>query len=187
MIGETPYVASLQKVYDIQHFDEQFMIAEITKRLEQLRDDIRDKISANGQRASGRTQESLKVLQQGNGVSLVGRKYFAAIETGTKPWSTANGKTFSPAFRDIIRQWIIDKGINVDDPDRAAAAISHKIINEGSRTYRQSGFNDVYTSLIPQAVHDIESLTTALMGAACDVVINKWKRRSAGEYGYIHQ
>ena len=86
----------------------------VTARLEQLRDEIRTAIASKGLRASGRTQESLHVYQEGNEVGLAGRPFFSALEFGSSAWSGKTGIRCSyEEFKGIIYQWASDKGLNL--------------------------------------------------------------------------
>ena len=59
----------------------------VYNRIVQLRDEIRQAISAKGLRASGRTQDSLKVVVSGNRVTLLGRAFFPALQYGSSRWT----------------------------------------------------------------------------------------------------
>lgn len=125
-------------------------------RLEQLKTDISNNIDEQGKRASGRTQESLLVDNQGDKVLLWARKFIGSLETGSAPWSGKTGNPCSASrFRSIIAEWIIQKGIDVDDIGRASYLIARKIMTEGSRMWRGKMVDDVYSTAAKQAVEDI--------------------------------
>lgn len=137
-------------------------------------DSLRERIIANlmraGQNASGRTIASLRVDIRADGGTLFGRSPFGTTETGRK-----GGKV--PAnFQDIIKQWIIDKGIAVTSMPYIRAAtknwtpkytpeqrglnsmswcIARKIAREGTALHRAGGREDIYTKEVDLAVKNI--------------------------------
>ena len=151
-------------------------------RFEKLRDDIRERINAMGLRASGATGRSLKVVVTGNEVALWGRKFFASLQYGSKPWSGTTGiRCTFEAFRDIIRQWASDKGLNfgqAKEHERTIGAITATIIRRGSRLYRNGAYQDVYDTLIAEAVKDVNTILLTEVGTAFDIAINQWARLS---------
>ena len=154
----------------------------IAERMVQLRDDIRNNINILGLRASGRTQQSLQVEVTSNEVSLWGRKFFSAMEYGTQPWSGYTGiRCTIQAFKDIIRQWASDKGLNFGqarEHERAISAITMTIIRKGSRLYRNSGYINVYDTLIAEAIKDIGNIALDETGTQFDIAVNQWARMS---------
>lgn len=120
-------------------------------------EDLRSRISANiestGRRASGATQESLRVEvvadAEGFSATLFGRPYFGALETGTKPWR--NQYKHPPRFfREIVADWINSKGL-----DLSPYLVARKIMREGSALYRAGGKADVYSEEIPRTIDDL--------------------------------
>lgn len=133
----------------------------ISEHLERMRARISENIEANGQRASGRTQKSLRWEASDTSGTLYGRSFFESLEHGRGP--TRNGG--DGTLWSVIRQWIIDKGIAVriipyktDRPHKYTAeerslnamayAITRRIHESGTRLYRDGGRSDVYTSVI---------------------------------------
>lgn len=134
-------------------------IQEIIKRhLENVKTKIVKQMAENKRNASGRSVASLTVEVAGNIGTLYGSKSFLVMEHGRKGGKVPKG------FVDIIRQWIIDKGIAVTPipaktsrailtPEERgirslAGAIAHKIMKEGTRLYRDGGYNDIFTSAV---------------------------------------
>ena len=75
-------------------------------RIVQLRDEIRAAIASKGLRASGRTQDSLRIHVDGDVVTLEGRAFFSALQYGSAPWSGRTGiKCTYEEFKGIIRDW----------------------------------------------------------------------------------
>lgn len=130
----------------------------IKLHLENVKTKIANQMAANNRNASGRSVSSLTVEVTGNIGTLWGSKSFLAMEHGRKGGKVPMG------FVGIIRQWIIDKGISVApipaktnrailSPEERgirsmAGAIAHKIMKEGTRLYRDGGYNDIYTTAV---------------------------------------
>ena len=136
--------------------------------------DLRLRIIANhirlGQRASGRTERSLRVEVKDDHGTLYGRQAFSVLETGRGPGRVPR------RFEDIIRQWILDKGIAVTEMPykrkpserwrpkytpkerglRAmAGTIAHKIRTEGTKLHREDGRSDIYSPEVRKAIDNI--------------------------------
>ena len=160
----------------IDHLIRQSFMARLIK----LRDEIRTAIASKGLRASGRTQASLRVYEDGNEIGLEGRAIFSALQYGSSAWT---GKTGIPctfeAFRSIIYQWATDKGLNLGQAkefNKAVGAITWSIINRGTRLHRQGGRLDVYDTLITEALLDIQDLAAVEVMKQVDVVVDKWAK-----------
>lgn len=124
------------------------VLEEFTK----LREAIINNHLAAGQKASGKTIESLKIEQNGDKVILYGRQAFGTLETGRKAGAVPGN------FREILYQWSIDKKISFDkDYKRKSFAylLAKKIECEGTKLYREGGHNDIYSQLIPDTVEAI--------------------------------
>lgn len=123
-----------------------------------------------GQKASGRTMQSIKKSITDEGGVVFARAYFGVLETGRKPGPVPKD------FRSVIRQWMRDKGISADPipyirkPSRKwqpkyspqergdlslAGAIAYRIRKEGTRLYRSGGRADIYSNEIPKTVENI--------------------------------
>lgn len=130
-------------------------IAESMQRiLQQAADDIKRNHERAGQVASGRTRDSIRVEVVG-GISEVtgmiwGRKYFAALETGSKPWKKQYNHPPKP-FVETIRQWMDDKGI-----EGSAYLTARKIMREGTSLYRKGGRKDVFTPVMETIEEEIQ-------------------------------
>lgn len=122
---------------------------------EQMRRDIIANHERAGQVASGKTRDSLRseIVPGMSSVTatLYGRKYFAALETGSKPWAKQYNHPPKP-FVETIRQWMYDKGIT----GVSAYLVARKIINEGSSLYRSGGREDIFTPAMNEAEKRID-------------------------------
>ena len=149
-------------------------------RIVQLRDEIRAAIAAKGLRASGRTQDSLRVYVDGNTVVLEGRAFFSALQYGSSPWTGRTGiRCTFQEFKQIIYQWATDKGLNLGQArefDRAIGAITMSIIKRGSKLHRTGQRLDVYDTLINEALLDIGEKAMLVTAEAVDVVIDQWAK-----------
>ena len=110
----------------------------LNEELESLRQRIVENHIQAGQRASGRTIKSLHVVVDDDHGILFGRKAFGVLETGRGPGKVPKG------FYKIIRQWMIDKGIQVEKPKSFAYLVARKIAEKGTRLYRTGKHEDIY-------------------------------------------
>lgn len=149
-------------------------------RIVQLRDEIREAIASKGLRASGRTQDSLRVYVDGNKVVLEGRAFFPALQYGSSNWTGKTGISCTyQDFKQIIYQWATDKGLNFGQAkefDRAVAAIAMSIIRNGTKLYRTGQRLDVYDTLINEALLDIGEMAGVVVVQSVDVVIDQWAK-----------
>lgn len=152
----------------------------VYNRMVQLRDEIREAIASKGLRASGRTQDSLRVYVDGNWVILEGRAFFPALQYGSSNWTGKTGISCSyQQFKQIIYQWATDKALNLGQAkefDKAVGAIAWSIMNNGTKVYRQGGRLDVYDTLINEALLDIGEQIQLVQAEAVDVIIDKWAK-----------
>jgi len=142
----------------------------IIEEILSLKDRIAANIVSTKQNASGRTIQSLEVIETESGAQLWGRSPFGTLETGRKPGKVPNN------FRDIILQWMKDKGIKATaipyirkpsdkwqpkyTPQQRgdyslAGAIAYKIQTEGTSNYKMGGRDDVYSNEIPNTINSI--------------------------------
>lgn len=142
-------------------------------------DDAKQRIIANmgsaGQIVSGKTAESLTVERVApNEVRLVARPYFSALETGSQPWRGKTGESMSAQdFRAVIEQWATRKGIVPAGmkPQSFAYVVARKIMNEGSKLYRQGGRKDIFTPEIERVQDEInESISGTFRAVMSDII-----------------
>lgn len=132
----------------------------VFEELEDLRKRIISNIDSSGRRASGRTSESMRTDVSENRGVLFGRMAFGTLETGRKPGKVPVG------FYQIIKQWVIDKGISFDSQSERnsfAYLVSRKIAREGTQLYRRGADTDVYTAEIPETISRIKDRVGFLM------------------------
>lgn len=126
--------------------------------LENVKQKVAQRMGDYSRNASGRSVSSLTVEVQGARGVLYGSKSFLAMERGRK------GGKVPYNFVGIIKQWIIDKGLTVTPiPAKRrnvkytpherglnsfAGAVAFKIMKEGTRLFRDNGFNDIFTTAV---------------------------------------
>lgn len=132
----------------------------IFEELEDLRKRIISNIDSTGRRASGRTSGSMHTVISENRGILFGRMAFGTLETGRKSGKVPAG------FYQIIKQWVIDKGISFDSQSERnsfAYLVSRKIAREGTQLYRTGAEADVYTTEVPETIERIKDRVGFLM------------------------
>lgn len=132
----------------------------IFEELEDLRKRIISNIDSTGRKASGRTSGSMHTDVSENRGILFGRMAFETLETGRKPGKVPAG------FYQIIKQWVIDKGISFDSQSERnsfAYLVSRKIAREGTQLYRTGAEADVYTTEVPDTIERIKDRVGFLM------------------------
>jgi len=139
---------------------------EITDTLERIKKRISENIDSKGLKASGKTAESMRIEERADGGTLYGRAYFNSLEDGRPA-----GKV-PYSFTDIIKQWILDKGLqfriipyktnrahkySVKDRslNAAASAIAYTIKERGTLLYRNGGRDDIYSNVINEETEEL--------------------------------
>lgn len=143
----------------------------LIEELEQLKERIVANHIAAGQKASGRTIESIVVHVESSSDGASGdidaRSYFAGLETGSRPWSKIHNKTRKDGteypsapkwFIDVIRDWASVKGVSLDSP----WGVATKIMTDGSALFRDGGRDDIFSNEIPTAVENVSSRLAGL-------------------------
>lgn len=131
----------------------------VSSELEALKQKIIENHKEAKQVASGRTIASMKVEVTEDGGVLWGRSPFGTLETGRKPGKVPAG------FWKIIRQWMDDKGIQVQKPDSFAYLVARKIANEGTQLFRNGGRDDIYSPEVKDTVKRVSQGIGILFGS----------------------
>lgn len=131
----------------------------VSSELEALKQKVIENQKNSGQVASGRTIASMKVEVTEDGGVLWGRSPFGTLETGRKPGKVPAG------FWKIIRQWMDDKGIQVQKPDSFAYLAARKIANEGTQLFRNGGRDDIYSPEVKDTVERVSQGIGILFGS----------------------
>lgn len=136
--------------------------------------------------ASGRTSKSIRVEEYAGGVRLI-----KGADENTAPMSTLEigrpGGAIPFNFQEIIKQWIIDKGLNISPipyirqpsekwqpkytPEErglqyAAGAIAHKIKTVGTDRHLQKR-NDIYSNVVKST---IDILKKEILGLVVETI-----------------
>lgn len=145
--------------------DIEVMLQEV---FEQAKRDIIANHDRAGQVASGKTRDSLSVEVTSDTTSatatMYGRKYFAALETGSAPWKKQYKHPPKP-FVETIAKWMVDKGIE----GVSAYLVARKIMREGSRLYRDGGRKVIFTPVM----EDIEDRIDAELSSIFETITTK--------------
>lgn len=140
----------------------------LTEVFEQAKRDIIANHERAGQVASGKTRDSLSVEVTSDTTSatatMYGRKYFAALETGSQPWKKQYKHPPKP-FVETIAKWMVDKGIE----GVSAYLVARKIMREGSKLYRDGGKQDIFTPVMS----DIEERIDAELSSIFETITTK--------------
>lgn len=153
----------------------------LSEELEVLRKAIIEHHLRAGQKASGRTMESLRVEANEDEGTLWGRQAFGVLETGRKAGKVPMG------FQATIRQWMKDKGIKVapipyktnrphkyTEQERGEMSLSYliarKIRMEGTSLFRKGGRSDIYSQEVPLAVQRIEKRMLEMLNVEIDSI-----------------
>lgn len=148
--------------------DLQDIEAMLQEVFEQAKRDIIANHERAGQVASGKTRDSLSVEVTSDITSatatMYGRKYFAALETGSAPWKKQYKHPPKP-FVETIAKWMADKGIE----GVSAYLVARKIMREGSKLYRDGGRQDIFTPVMS----DIEQRIDAELSSIFETITTK--------------
>lgn len=130
-------------------------IEQITREwMEARRVEIIERQRALNMRASGRSAESLEVVEKPGNVSLLGDESLYFQEYGRGP-SRRKGPI---PLHILIRQWMKDKGL-VEKGGFNAFAIANKIHAEGTRIHRGEaqplGIGEIVDKNLPQLENDL--------------------------------
>lgn len=140
----------------------------LTEVFEQAKRDIIANHERAGQVASGKTRDSLSVEVTSDTTSatatMYGRKYFAALETGSAPWKKQYKHPPRP-FVETIAKWMTDKGIE----GVSAYLVARKIMREGTRLYRADGRQNIFTPVMS----DIEERIDAELSSIFETITIK--------------
>lgn len=145
----------------------------LTQHLLKVKDGIAARMEQQHRTATGRSVASLQVVQTGTTqMALVGGPQWAVMQKGRKA-----GKV--PAnFRDIIKQWIVAKGISVSGGQKglntAAYLISRSIMKKGTRLYRSHGHDDIYDSVINSELTNLAESTAGIISVHVDRINDKY-------------
>lgn len=164
----------------------------VKSEMEALKIRITANIISTGKNASGRTINSMQVIESNYGVALIntqkGVKWFGILETGRKAGKVPRG------FLAIILKWMYDKGIVADaipykrNPSarwqpkysaqergqkRMAWFISRKIPEKGTKQHRDGTTDEVYSKEIPKTIEAVKTIVNNFMVEHINLNIKK--------------
>jgi hypothetical protein len=128
----------------------------ILSEFELIKQDLIKRYNEKGMRASGNFESSLEIKEKENGVELWGANYTEQLESGR-----SSGK-FPPI--DVIKQWILDKGINFENITLSSLAflIARKISREGWNRQGYGGIELISEVITPNRIQSIIDKVGAL-------------------------
>lgn len=146
----------MAEIYDISTD----IAAILTEELEAGKARIIENSERAGQKASGKTYRSMRVEvipdAEGTHGIMTARPFFAALETGSRPWRTQYLKP-PRFFAEIIEEWINDKGLDLNP-----YAVATTIMRKGSKLKRQGGRADIFTPEIQTIGEKVQERTAGL-------------------------
>lgn len=115
--------------------------------------------------ASGKLAESVRSEVKGGELTIYASDYIYYLENGRQP-----GK---PPPRDVIKQWILDKGIIPEDItiDSLAYLIQRRIAEEGTTIYQANG-SDILSSIFD--IELVNSLQDEFAGLVAIEIIDEF-------------
>lgn len=147
----------------------------LSQRMENIKDKIAQRMDAKRRTVTGRSVGSLEVVVQGMQAYLEGDSQWQVMQNGRAPGRGPYN------FREIIKQWIDDKGISVipkgkqteeSAKNSMAFLISRSILEKGTSLYKNNGYSDIYDSVVEEEVKSMEKQTGAFFLAEVDKINN---------------
>ena len=123
-----------------------------------------------GMKASGRWIESIEVVATPVSGTILGEHYTEFLVDGRGP-----GK-YPPI--DVIRKWILDKGVRVRDIsiNSLAFLIARKIHKEGTKYFKQGGTDLIDAVITPQRIQRIiDRVGNQMMLFLVELISRKFK------------
>lgn len=131
---------------------------EIVEALEALKERIAQNIIEQGKNATGKTIASMYVEVDGEHYRLIGRPYFAALQTGRQPTPPGTPPSV-PTLQQAILEWVEAKGLaNGNEAVSLSWAISKSIHQKGTKLWQRGGGDDVYSSAIDETLLSLRQL-----------------------------
>lgn len=124
---------------------------EIRKFGNELVSEIKSNLRREGNFATGKTEDSLKVEAAETRLIIYALNHIVTLEDGRGPTRSGSGRG---ELKQRIREWILAKGITPEQGtsvDTLAFLIARKIHREGTRLYRRGGNSGVLRSVLNDA------------------------------------
>ena len=131
---------------------------------------IQANLASTGTNASGATSKSVQSTQKDNRVTVTGRPFFYAVETGSGPM--VNETKGNPTLQQSILGWIQTgkPGIS-ENIEGASWAISKFIHKYGTKLFRDGGRDDIFTPAISEQRVDV--LVAEIANVTQDGTVNE--------------
>lgn len=146
--------------------------------LKAIQQNIATRMAQKKRNASGKSVASLAVvfdaLTEGH---IEGGEQWKSMQRGR------GGGKGPYNFRDIIKDWIIKKGISITQRSNqsretalnsAAYLISRSILKHGTALKRKQGYDDIYDTVIQEELALLEKDAGLLFETETDVLNDKW-------------
>lgn len=163
-------------------FDKNSARVIVMQELTELQARIADNMRAAGQVASGKTIDSMHVETEEQRGTLWGRAFFGVLETGSGPHRQKANPPIN--FFSIIRKWMEAKhihGIDENDTNSIAWAITKTIQKKGTKLYRKGGRSDIYSNEIPITIQRInDRLFTLVKTDVKSIKLNNYVQFKGG-------
>lgn len=145
----------------------------LVKHLQKIHEGIAARMESMKRNASGRSLASLHIILENS--------YKGSLE-GDEQWNVmqrGRGAGKGPyGFRDIIKEWIHNKGISVSQKENqsqeaalnsAAYLITRSILEKGTTLRRNNGYDDIYDTVVEE---ELKKLTVDA-GAYFELEVDK--------------
>ena len=131
---------------------------------------IQANLASTGTNASGATSKSVQSTQKDNRVTVTGRPFFYAVETGSGPM--VNETKGNPTLQQAILGWIQTgkPGIS-ENIEGASWAISKFIHKYGTKLFIDGGRDDIFTPAISSQRVDV--LVAEIANVTQDGTVNE--------------
>jgi len=110
------------------------MANELLNYFTSVKQQIIDAATQRGMSASGKTLDSLQVVETPNGYELQANSSIYFLEHGRGPTTVPKGNPGNPDLVEIIQNWLDAKGLSLN-----AYAVANTIHKNGTRLYRSGG------------------------------------------------
>lgn len=155
----------------------------VLRHLQEIQKGITLKMQEQKRTTSGRSVASLQIEEVsadgGVGYVLTGGAQWLTMQRGRGPGKVPFG------FKDIIRDWIVRKGINYRQfapkakPERALQSMSfviaRNIMKKGTKLHRDHGYNDIYDTILAEELEKLEAETVGIISTEVDTITEEYE------------
>lgn len=143
----------------------------LTLHLGNIKVGIAQRMATMGRMSSGRSVASLQIDVKDSKGNLSGDKQWETMQRGRRP-----GKVPSN-FREIIKNWVRQKGISIQPKEGQSQKqaiesfsylVTRNIMQNGTKLYRDKGYNDIYDTLLEEEIKKLTNETTSVLELEID-------------------